>query len=281
MTTLTRLDDYGFLAITGRDATKFLQGYTTCNLDDVTPDTSRIGAICNLQGRMVTSFRAARMEDGLLLRMSADLIDKTMEFLQKYIVFSKAEMADLSQSIGCYGVHGEVPGDSFPQQFQEVRTNADRTIVRVDAAEPRYEIWAEGEVTDFDDAVRGTPTDWHAHEIDAGQAWVTAATTETFIPQMFDYHRIGGIDFDKGCYLGQEIVARMQHRGKVNRKLFRGHGAELAVGETLMVDGREAGTVVAAAGDRLLAVVKSKDEAPPAAISRAGSAVILEAIDRS
>ncbi|MDZ7683822.1 MAG: hypothetical protein U5O39_01085 [Gammaproteobacteria bacterium] len=106
-------------------------------------------------------------------------------------------------------------------------------------------------------------------------------TTESFIPQMFDYHRTGAVDFDKGCYLGQEIVARMQHRGKVNRKLFRGHGAELAAGDTLNVDGKEAGTVVAAAGEKLLAVVKSKDEAPPEAESTDGSKITLEAIERS
>ena len=101
---------YGFLAITGKDAQKFLQGYATCDIEDITDTLTAIGATLNLQGRMVTSFRLARIEDGFLLRMSRDLVPATQEFLKKYIVFSKAQMNDLSDTLYCYGISGEVDG---------------------------------------------------------------------------------------------------------------------------------------------------------------------------
>lgn len=278
MATVTQLSNTGFLAINGRDAHKFLQGYTTCDLDDVTPDASGIGAICNLQGRMVVSFRIVRTDEGFVLRLPLGLIETVRNFLQKYIVFSKAEMEDLSPVWRCYGVIGEV--DLYPEGHRQVQRGDHSRVIRVEGPAPRYEIWAEGVAPDVSGLTEASEEDWMRTEIEAGVVWVHESTTETFIPQMFDYHRIGGIDFDKGCYLGQEIVARMQYRGKVNRKLFRGKGAHLAIGAELMAGGKAVGTVVAAAGADFLAVVQSKDDSVPAVEMPDGTALDLASIER-
>ena len=88
MTKSLTLDHFGFLELSGRDAKKFLQGYTTCNLENLTPEKAQMGAICDIQGRVITSFLLVNIEEKLLLRMSKDLLDKTFSFLSKiYCVF--------------------------------------------------------------------------------------------------------------------------------------------------------------------------------------------------
>jgi len=263
MTSVARLDNFGFLAITGKDASKFLQGYTTCDLDDLTDSVSSMGAVCNLQGRMVTSFRIIRLENGYLLRMDRELIGATREFLRKYIVFSKAEMADVSDTIHCYGVCGPIP-DS-PGMRHQLHSTGNVHTIRVSAGE-RYEVWADEPLPEFS-ATDALPLQgWWQREIEDGIAWVTAVTAGEFLPQMFDYHRLGGVDFDKGCYLGQEIVARMQYRGALKRRLHRGAaGRVVAIGDVLLGEGdKSAGTIVAAADTAFLAVVQSKDNILPA-----------------
>lgn len=262
MATVARLDNFGFLAVTGKDAQKFLQGYVTCDMDDVTPDKSAIGAICNLQGRMVTSFRIAATDDGYLLRMARELVPATMEFLQKYIVFSKAEMDDRSDTVHCFACTGAITG--FPEGRYDAAPLDGGLVVRV-SGENRFEVWTvqpdwlpqEGEPME--------PAAWRSWEIEAGIAWVTSATSEQFIPQMLAYHTLGGVAFDKGCYLGQEIVARMQYRGALTRHLYRGKsGGPLEINDPLQdATGKTVGQVVAAEDDTFLAVIQVKNDRVP------------------
>ncbi len=270
MASITPLHEFGFLAVSGRDAAKFLQGYITCNLDSLHPGKSRIGAVCNLQGRMVSSARLALKDGVILLRMHRDLVQPTMDFLQKYIVFSKAEMADVSGQYHCYGIIGEV--DDAAVEAGGVTRREDGLLVTVGPA--RFELWSTAGHIDGEADLDA----WATAEVDAGIAWVGAATAESFIPQMFGYHQIGAIDFDKGCYLGQEIVARMQYRGNLNRRLFRAALAGAHVGDTLMAGGKVAGTIVAAAPNACLAVVQSKDDGVPDVTTAGGEAVRLEAV---
>lgn len=203
-----RLDHFGFLKISGVDAVKFLQGYTTCDLDGLKETSVQLGAICNLQGRMLTSFLVVRQETDLILRMDRSLIDKTMQFLNKYIVFSKAKLQDISDSYHCFGRAGKTG--------ENRALCADGDQFTIDLGN-RQEIW---QPVDRDDAI-DPGTNWRDLEIEQGVAWVTESNSEKFLPQMFAYHLLDGIDFNKGCYLGQEIVARMQYRGELKRRLHR------------------------------------------------------------
>ncbi len=239
----THLKQFGFLSITGKDATTFLQGYATCDLDHLSSNRAGLGAICNLQGRMVASFRVVKLNDALLLRIHCDLVDKTREFLGKYIVFSKAEMSDMSEIYACYGVIGDVPGRQLPQ-INDVEMIDTSIVIKVSEAGPRFEIWAQQAIENTDDAF--TAQTWQQAEINDGFAWVDATSSDEHIPQMFNYHNIGGIDFEKGCYLGQEIIARLEFRGKLKRKLHRGEAAsKVSSGDLLLSDeGKSLGMVV-------------------------------------
>jgi folate-binding protein YgfZ len=258
---VTRLEEFGFLAIRGKDAISFLQGYTTCDLNNLTPEHSLIGAICNLQGRMVSSFRITSLSDGVLLRLDKRLIEHTTQFLGKYIVFSKAELSDMSETYVCYGAIGPMPSAS-PATVGGSTVDSGNIIINVSITGPRYEVWSQDEIAG-DDMENNT---WQLAEIEDGYAWVNAQTTEEYIPQMFNYHNIGGIDFEKGCYLGQEIIARLEYRGKLKRKLHRGHSTNPASpGDAITnLAGKEVGRVVRVAEDGegfvLLAVVQNADD---------------------
>ncbi|MBO6702925.1 MAG: folate-binding protein YgfZ [Pseudomonadales bacterium] len=227
-----RLDQFGFLSVTGKDAISFLQGYTTCDLDALTESSVQLGAICNLQGRMLTSFLVIRQENDLILRMDRALVSSTIEFLRKYIVFSKAALHDISDSYRCFGA-AEV--SSF-----------DHKITREDNAFTihlgnRKEIWQSADIEQSEE-----PGDhWLDLEIEQGMAWVTERNTEKFLPQTFAYHLLNGIDFSKGCYLGQEIIARMQYRGELKRRLHRTRSPVRDIeGGDVIVSGSAASLVV-------------------------------------
>ena len=259
----TLLDQFGFLAIRGKDATSFLQGYTTCDLEHLSKSQALLGAICNIQGRMVANFRVVKLSDGLLLRLNRNLIAKTMAFLAKYIVFSKAEMSDMSENMTCYGVIGEQT-ISEAMKINEVSELEDNILVKISESGPRYEIWAQNPV----DYELLEDNFWQRAEIEDGFAWVDETNTEEFIPQMFNYQNLGGIDFDKGCYLGQEIIARLEYRGALNRKLHRGTAISNAKSGDKLISGagKPIGAVVSAAdlgvemegGQIFLAVLQNK-----------------------
>lgn len=255
---IVELTHFGFLLFTGRDAEKFLQGYTTCDLAALSEHQVMRGAVCNIQGRMVSNFLAARTSDGLLLRLNRDLVSKTATFLSKYIVFSKAEMHDISAEMTCYGVTGDYPAAvdlPYPQKLFEITHSDNGYCLKIDPS--RYEIWTATKIE-----AAGDLHAWHRAELSNGIVWLDDATSEEYIPQMFNLHNLDGISFDKGCYLGQEIVARMQYRGELKKRL---HLAEtesnLTIGaKVVSQNGKTLGHVVAQAENQAALVIKA-DEA--------------------
>ena len=192
-------------------------------------------------------------EDGFLLRMDRKLVPVTIEFLLKYIVFSKAEMTDLSDTYYCYGMMGSA--DNFPQADNTSSQINSDTVVCVSTNDQRYEIWSTEEKTTSDDARQ-----WMSAEVRDGFAWVDETSTDSFIPQMFNLHAIEGISFEKGCYLGQEIVARLQYRGKLTKRLHRGRSDHATnTGDSLFnKEQKSVGTIVSSQKPDFLAVIQTK-----------------------
>lgn len=255
------LPDFGFLSITGRDALKFLQGYTTCDLEHLASDGSGLGATCNIQGRMLSNYRIVAIEQGFLLRMHRSLIAPTLSFLKKYIVFSKATLKDESAEYHCMGSLGEL------NQDLKLQTNHCITL-QVGAAGPRYEHWCRSPSTLDDILLPDFETNealfdqWRTAELNDGYVWLEEATSEEFIPQMLNLQHFGGISFTKGCYLGQEIVARMQYRGVLKRRLHLGQcDTPVKPGTPILAaTGGNLGQIVAVAGDQFLAVAQLSDD---------------------
>jgi len=273
----TALTHEGVLAVRGVDAAKFLQGQLTCNLNYLDAETASLGARCTPKGRMTSSFRILAEGDGYLLAMASELLEAQLADLKKYAVFSKASLSDDSATWARFGLVGgeavlasldlrlpaQVDGVARAGQLLAVRLGEDRAELWVPAArasEVRERLAASlGE---------GSLNDWLLAQIRAGVGQVFGATRELFIPQMINLQAVGGVSFKKGCYTGQEIVARMQYLGRLKRRLYRlalDAGELPAPGSELFspVHGSSVGEVVLAAraGDAIELLAVLQDDA--------------------
>lgn len=220
----------GILAVRGSDAGKFLQGQLTCNINYLSDEHAGLGARCMVKGRMQSSFRILPQGDGYLLAMASELLDAQLADLKKYAVFSKAKLTDESPAWARFGLqHGETAlealGLNVPEAAGATVRHDNLIALRVSAG--RVELWVPAEQAS---AVRdtlaaalpeGSLNDWLLGQIRAGIGQVMGPTRELFIPQMINLQAVDGVSFKKGCYTGQEIVARMQYLGKLKRRQYR------------------------------------------------------------
>lgn len=240
-TVLCWLEHEGVIAVEGPDSARFLHGQLTCDVNALQVGQSTLGARCNPKGRMQSSFRLLRAGAELYyLVMHRELVERQLGELKKYAVFFKAQLSDVSQDwlrLGLLGpdfgaalTHAELPCP------EEARTAvfAGGTLVLKTGAETA-EAWL------VPDAARSalerlcsvaTPANlqaWLLGQVRSGVGMVFPETYEAFIPQMLNLQQLDGVSFRKGCYTGQEIVARMQYLGKLKRRMYR----LLLSGETL------------------------------------------------
>ncbi|KPZ03886.1 Glycine cleavage T protein [Pseudomonas syringae] len=220
----------GVLAVRGVDASKFLQGQLTCNLNYLNEDKSSLGARCTQKGRMQSSFRIVFEGDGCLLAMAGELIEAQLLDLRKYAVFSKSKLTDESADWVRFGLQdGDAAlvslGLDLPQETDSVVRANDLIAIRVSPG--RAELWVRSAQADSIKSrlaaqlSEGPLNDWLLGQIRVGIGQVFGSTREEFIPQMINLQAVGGVSFKKGCYTGQEIVARMQYLGKLKRRLYR------------------------------------------------------------
>ncbi|MDT3312450.1 folate-binding protein YgfZ [Pseudomonas sp. rhizo66] len=224
------LSHEGVLAVRGADAGKFLQGQLTCNLNYLSDNRASLGARCTQKGRMQSSFRILLEGDGVVLAMASELLEPQLADLKKYAVFSKSKLTDESAAWVRFGLE---LGDSalaslgldLPAETDSVARHEGLIAIRV--SPDRAELWAPA---DQADAIKAKVSaalpetelnQWLLGQIRAGIGQVMPSTRELFIPQMLNLQAVGGVSFKKGCYTGQEIVARMQYLGKLKRRLYR------------------------------------------------------------
>lgn len=269
------LSHEGVLAVRGVDAGKFLQGQLTCNLNYLSDEKSGLGARCTQKGRMQSSFRILLDGTDCLLAMARELIEPQLLDLRKYAVFSKSKLTDESESWVRFGLQDADEalsglGLDLPQDTDSVvRANA---MVATRVSPGRAELWVPASESASVQAhlaaqlAQASLNDWLLGQIRAGVGQVFGSTREEFIPQMINLQAVGGVSFKKGCYTGQEIVARMQYLGKLKRRLYRltAEGDELPEPGTALfspVNTSSAGNVVIAAradqGIELLAVLQA------------------------
>ncbi|WET12144.1 folate-binding protein YgfZ [Pseudomonas sp. D3] len=220
----------GVLAVRGADAAKFLQGQLTCNLNYLSDTQASLGARCTQKGRMQSSFRILLQSDGVLLAMATELLEPQLADLKKYAVFSKSKLTDESAAWVRFGLEDADQalaslGLELPAATDSVARSEQLIAIRVSPG--RIELWAPAEQAE---AVRSQLAaqlqqadlnEWLLGQVRAGIGQVMPQTRELFIPQMLNLQAVGGVSFKKGCYTGQEIVARMQYLGKLKRRLYR------------------------------------------------------------
>ena len=220
----------GVLAVRGTDAGTFLQGQLTCNIQYLTGHAS-LGARCTPKGRMQSSFRILPQGDGFLLALAAELVEPQLADLKKYAVFSRGtRLADESAQWARFGLRdGDAAlrtlGLDLPAEANALLEADGLLAVRL--SDGRAELWAPAERAS---SVRASLAaqlpeaplnDWLLAQVRAGIGQVFGATRELFIPQMINLQALDGVSFRKGCYTGQEIVARMQYLGRLKRRMHR------------------------------------------------------------
>ncbi|WXL24538.1 folate-binding protein YgfZ [Ectopseudomonas mendocina] len=224
------LSHEGILAVSGPDAGKFLQGQITCNINYLSDSHSSLGARCTPKGRMLSSFRIVSSNDGFFLALASELLEGQLADLKKYAVFSKATLSDVSHDWSRFGLVGAdaLLADlniDLPNETDSVARQGDLLAIRL--SDGRAELWVPNNQLDdiknkLSSQLKEAPLNqWLLTQIRAGIGQVTGQTRELFIPQMINLQAVGGVSFKKGCYTGQEIVARMQYLGKLKRRLYR------------------------------------------------------------
>lgn len=255
---LTSLDHWGVLSISGPDTRKFLQGQLSCDINAITPDNAVFGALCTPKGRMISNFYLLQGDDcdTLLMLMPQECIALTQQTLSKYIVFSKAEMR-IAEQYALIGLSSDKPSNLLGlKNLQRLQGQHLATGPALCVANNRYLLCVERhqletswQILTEQLTVQGGNI-WELADIQAGLGFVFAATQEEFIPQMLNMQLIDGINFDKGCYTGQEIIARTQYRGKIKRHMRRFNGSISNLptpGDELLNDaGKMLATVVSA-----------------------------------
>jgi folate-binding protein YgfZ len=214
MSTLTAtavaLRHLGVLAIEGPDAATFLQGQATCDARALSATRGALGALCNLQGRMIVSFHALATANGLWLVMPHDRVAPVLTHLKKYAVFSKVTLSDASDSSVVLGRAGA--SDAFTA-FTEAGTH----WLQLDGGR-QLGVAPAGAATAAGDGSLA----WREAAIAAGELLVDSANGDRFLPQALNYDVIDGVSFKKGCYTGQEVVARMHFKGRMKERLYVG-----------------------------------------------------------
>jgi folate-binding protein YgfZ len=285
---LCDLGDLGVLSLTGPDSAKFLQGQSTADFSKLAPGGTLTGACCNLQGRVFASFVAAPTDTGLLLVMHRTLVAPSLQTLAKYAVFSRTRLADASDAYRILGLAGSRAAATIATLGLRISDRggalaADGTLA-LHCGDTRFLLAvpaarAQARWLELEGRARpaGLPL-WHLLDIRAGHADVRPETCDQFLPQMLGYHRTGAVSFTKGCYTGQEVVARTQYRGKLKRHLHRLSIATSnppAPGSAIALPGDSSpvGTAVLAAlaaTDRCEALVVLRDEARNAGVLEFG-----------
>lgn len=231
-----RLADWGVIRARGEDAASFLNGQLTQEalklVDVASGGLARLAGYCSPKGRLLASFVMWRSTpDEILLACSADLLVSTLKRLSMYVMRSKCKLSDASAEIALWGVAlPGLPTDAgVPSTPYQTATVADGTAIRLaDAAGSARLLWAAPADAVPPWAQTAQADWWNWLEVEAGVPRVVARTVEAFVPQMVNLELVGGVDFQKGCYPGQEIVARSQYRGTLKRRMFLVDGSVAA-----------------------------------------------------
>ena len=259
---ITSLPEWGLIHAHGADAATFLHGQLTNDLLHLAPGTVQWNGYCTAKGRMLASFLVWRDGgDGFFLATDKALTPALTKRLRMFVLRAKVVIEDASGVMAALGLAragaaSTAAGDTEKNVMSVTQDGAAwhlsllpiSGLVRTLAYLPTGSAGSFASAQSLDS---GLSTDWTRLMIHAGEAWVTPATQEAFVPQMINFDAIGGINFKKGCYPGQEIVARAHYRGAVKRRMYRAEvDAPVKAGDALFgsaAGGQECGVIALAA----------------------------------
>lgn len=235
---LCLLDDFGVLSVCGLDAATFLQGQVTVDVEQMPNHTALISGHCDHKGRLSSNFLLLRMSQSqFYLLLHHGLIDVAQKALAKYAVFSKCDVtqcgdrliavstnatAATEKVVGiCESVNADCQSIDFTlgEKFDAASAENEhlKNLLIIDAVALQNNADAIQQLSEFNLV---SPSHWHLQRVRSGIALIKETQSASFIPQMLNMDQIGAISWTKGCYTGQEVVARLHYRGSSNRRLF-------------------------------------------------------------
>ena len=221
---VAQLSHLGVIRVEGEDAAKFLHGQLTQDFSLLGMDQARLAAFCSAKGRMQASFIGfKRSPTEVLLVCSRDLLAATLKRLSMFVLRAKAKLADASDSFVLYGLAGQAALAAGQPAWSLTRT-ADATLIHLyPALGVARQLWVApiGTTPPADESL--ALETWIWGEVRSGVATLSQPLFEAFVPQMLNYESVGGVNFKKGCYPGQEVVARSQFRGTLKRRAMLVH----------------------------------------------------------
>jgi len=233
---LCDLSHLGLIAVSGDDRVQFLQGQVTNDVREVSPEHSQLSSHCSPKGRMLANFRVFQRGETLYLQLPAEGLPALLKRLRMFVLRAKVTLEEATDQLVRIGVAGncapELLRDRFPElpdQSGDTIHRNELTLIRLPGRTPRFEIIGPAEaMQDIWRPLATTATQvnadfWALLDLRAGIPAVYPQTVEAFVPQMANMQLIDGVSFRKGCYTGQEIVARMQYLGKLKRRMYLAH----------------------------------------------------------
>jgi tRNA-modifying protein YgfZ len=229
------LTDLGLISATGDDAVQFLHNQITNDVEHLGVQEARLAGYCSPKGRLLATFLMWKTNDAIVLQLPRQIQPQVQKRLQMFVLRAKVKLNDVTDHHAVLGLGGQAAADALAQWFPLVpgapfaKTDTDAgSLIRVADAfgEPRYQwiaplVVAEQAWPELMKKLTPVGTQvWRLTDIHAGMPQITQATQEQFVPQMVNFELIGGVNFKKGCYPGQEIVARSQYLGKLKRRML-------------------------------------------------------------
>ena len=302
---LADLSHLGVLEFAGEDSEAYLQGQLSCDVCSIGASSSSYGSYCTPKGRMLADFLIWRptpgLSGGFRMALSRSIVATVQKRLKMYVMRSKVQVSDATDSLVLLGVSGDAAAGALDSVLAGLSTHETRhfgegsTAISLPGgrflltvpADGASKLWASLAAT-----LRpvGTPC-WEWLDIRSGVPLITARTQEQFLPQMTNLELLGGVSFKKGCFTGQEVVARTQHLGKVKRRMFLAHVDDVRTppepGDEIFSDdipGQASGMVVSAqpapgAGHDLLVVVHVSSRESSTVHVRSTDGPVLRFID--
>ena len=228
------LSHHGVLSVSGPDARSLLQGQLTNDIDEVDEAHTQLSAWCSIKGRVLVLFRIWLQGEAYCLELPAGLRDPIITRLRMYVLRARVTIADDSEGSIRFGVSGPKAAEALaarvgtlPAQPDEACRSRHGTVIRLRGERPRFQVIAPlEEALDLWTQCRAHAAPvagpaWSLLDIRAGVASLPPLLSDRFLPQMLNLQSVNGMSFEKGCYAGQEIVARTQYLGRLKRRLHR------------------------------------------------------------
>ncbi|WP_107875037.1 CAF17-like 4Fe-4S cluster assembly/insertion protein YgfZ [Neisseria weaveri] len=259
MPTSSRLPFFGIVRVSGEDRASFLHSQLSNHIEALSEHQACYATYNTPKGRVIANMLVINRGEDLLLVMAADLTEKTVKRLKMFVLRAKVQFEVLT----AFAAAGTLPDGIQPISADTpalaFACNTDNGITEITLPhQGRLQIGLAQSLPEYDAEHENA---WNAHEIRSGYPWISEATSEAAVAQMLNQHIIGGVHFKKGCYPGQEIIARAQYRGQVKRSLAVLSSPEPeAAGAGVQLEGEEAGIIINSAADTSgnihLAVIK-------------------------